>query len=172
MQLIQTVTVGSGGSASIVFSSIPQTFTDLLLVFSLRGTVVDVNNEVRLTINSSGGTDRLLYSFGSAGANSNASGSILRGNTSGGNATSNTFGSGSAYIPNYTSTNAKSVAFDTMSEGTAGNQGMYLNAGLPTSTAAVTQISLDNPSSFIWVQYSSASLYGILKGSSGGVTVS
>lgn len=172
MQLIQTVTVGAGGSSSIEFSSIPQTFTDLLVVFSLRGSIADVNNEIQLFVNSSGGADRLLYSFGSAGNASNSSGSILRGNTSGSSSTSNTFGSGFAYIPNYTLSQTKSVTYDSASEGTAGNQGMYLNAGVPSSTTAITQINLTCPSSGTWSQHSSASLYGIKSGSDGVTTVS
>jgi hypothetical protein len=34
--LIATTTVGSGGAASIDFTGIPQTYTDLFLVSSLR----------------------------------------------------------------------------------------------------------------------------------------
>ena len=34
--LISTITVGSGGAASIDFTSIPQTYTDLLVKISLR----------------------------------------------------------------------------------------------------------------------------------------
>ena len=33
---IETITVGSGGAASVTFSSIPQTFTDLVMKISSR----------------------------------------------------------------------------------------------------------------------------------------
>ena len=48
---IQTVTVGSGGASSIDFTSIPQTYTDLCLVYSARLTTTDTN--WRLKINGS-----------------------------------------------------------------------------------------------------------------------
>ncbi len=41
MVALQTVTVGAGGSASISFSSIPQTYTDLKLVISPRNTAAN-----------------------------------------------------------------------------------------------------------------------------------
>ena len=34
MKALQTVTVGAGGAATVTFSSIPQTYTDLILVVS------------------------------------------------------------------------------------------------------------------------------------------
>ena len=49
-KLIETVTVGSGGAASIEFSSIPQTYTDLKVVYSLRST----NSSVILDIQFNG----------------------------------------------------------------------------------------------------------------------
>jgi len=38
MQLIETVTVGAGGSSLITFSNVPQTGTDLLVTVSGRST--------------------------------------------------------------------------------------------------------------------------------------
>jgi len=43
-KLIQTITVGSGGAASIDFTSIPATYTDLIFYFSTRST--DLQNLV------------------------------------------------------------------------------------------------------------------------------
>ena len=50
---IATVTVGSGGAATIDFSSIPSTYTDLCIKHSLRNGSINVSNAIRLTINGS-----------------------------------------------------------------------------------------------------------------------
>jgi hypothetical protein len=38
-EAIATVEVGSGGAANIEFTSIPATYTDLAIAFSIRGTL-------------------------------------------------------------------------------------------------------------------------------------
>lgn len=170
MKLIETITVGSGGSASIVFNSIPQTFTDLYIVFSLRGTTSANSVEIRLFPNGVGGSDRLLYAFGSGGAGTNTS-SNLRGVTSAATASSNTFGSGGVYLPNYTLTGAKNISMTSLSENNNSVADLYVLGGTSTTTAAVTSFTI-SPVSGNFAQYSSASLYGITKGSDGIVTVS
>ena len=53
--LISTVTVGAGGAASIDFNSIPGTYTDLLLVVSVRSTRPAATNDgLFMSINGSG----------------------------------------------------------------------------------------------------------------------
>jgi len=74
-QLIQTVTVGSGGASSIDFTSIPQNFTDLQIVISARSTLTGTNYEdvgIKFNSSSSGYTERQIYANGStAGSNAN-----------------------------------------------------------------------------------------------------
>ena len=72
---IATVTVGSGGAANITFSSIPQTYTDLLLSLSLRGAASQSFNDNLIKFNSSTAnyTNRYIYGNGaSAFTGSNA----------------------------------------------------------------------------------------------------
>ena len=52
MVAIQTVTVGAGGASSIEFTSIPQTYTDLKVVFSVRD-ATNNNGVVKITFNGS-----------------------------------------------------------------------------------------------------------------------
>jgi hypothetical protein len=52
------------------------------------------------------------------------------------------------------------------------NSDLYVNAGLWNNTAPITSITLGSLNSASFVTNSSATLYGITKGSSGGVTVS
>lgn len=171
MQLIQHQELGSS-QTSITFSSIPQTFTDLYLVFSLRSNNGSGDNEIFLNINGSAGTDTVLYSFGSSGNGSNSSGTQMRLVAAGGTSTANTFGTGHLYIPNYTSSVSKAVQVESASETNATtNIGFYVTAGLPTNTSPVTSIAL-NCVGNSWVQFSSATLYGILRGSDGITTVS
>lgn len=178
MKLIQTVDVGSGGSALISFTSIPQTYTDLVLVENARLSTSGGLTwyDYALRFNGSGaGTgynDRFIYGQGSsvsvASDGSNNDGMVVR--TSGASNTANTFGNVSFYIPNYTSANNKSFTIDQVSENNGGSAIQMLTASLWTNTAAITSIYLFTFSG-VFTQYSSFSLYGITKGS-GGATVS
>ena len=173
---IETVTVGAGGIASIDFNSIPGTYTDLMIVLSGRGTNGSIGAELLVTFNGDTGANyayKFLRGSGSAANSSGASPAYnaYGGYISGDGATANTFGNTLIYIPNYSGATAKSVSTDTVSENNATAAWQLMTASLWTGTSAITSISLTlYAASF--KQYSSASLYGVLKGSSGGVTVS
>ncbi len=164
--LIQpAVVVGSGGAASMAFTSIPSTFTDLILQISARtadtGLVYD---GMKITFNGSatGYSDRLLYGDGSAAASANQSGASTRFHYATTNAaTSSTFGSASIYIPNYTGSNNKSLSSDSVSENNATTAIAALDAGLWSNTSAITSISISSNSGANFVQYSTAYLYGV-----------
>ena len=49
--LIATTTVGSSGAASIVFSGIPQTYTDLKIVTSMRSNYSGIQDDCVLEFN-------------------------------------------------------------------------------------------------------------------------
>ena len=162
---IQTVTVGSGGASSIDFTSIPQTYTDLCVVLSARGTNAGTGaNDGHLTFNSSstGYSSRLLYGTGGATGSASNSGSYMYwvGGAVSGGLTANTFGNSSIYIPNYTSSNYKSVSFDGVNENNGSYGTQLMTAGLWSSTSAITSISLSlDYNNF--AQYSTATLYGV-----------
>ena len=172
MQLIQTVTVGSGGAASIDFTSIPATFTDLYLVVSARTSYGSGTDAMLISFNSNttGFSARLLYGTGSSAASTTIAryvGEIVPGTY-----TANTFGNMSIYVPNYTSASDKTYSADVVTENNATGAFQVITAGLWSNSAAITSISFTTTSAVNFSQYTSASLYGILKGSSGGVTVS
>lgn len=174
LSLISTVTVGAGGAASISFTGIPQTGTDLLIVLSGRGDAAAIQQPIFTRINGTTGTfysERQLYGTGSAAASTNRSaGSEFRYvYMTGSSTTSSTFSNTSIYIPNYTSANNKSVSIESTVENNATGSWQNINAGLWSSTAAITSLSL-LPDAANFVQYSTASLYTITKGS-GGATV-
>jgi hypothetical protein len=163
IQIGSTVTVGSGGQAAIEFTSIPATFTDILVRVSLRMTD-QVATSLTFNNSSSGYSERLLYGNGSSAASASASGSSLGwaylANTTA--HTANTFSNCDIYIPNYAGSTYKSVSSDSVYENNATGAEQYLNAGLWSNTAAITSVKLF-PSSGTFVQYSTASLYGIKK---------
>jgi hypothetical protein len=149
-----SITLGSGGT-------IPQTYTDLLVKISSRGTGSGI--EVYLNSKTPGSeyTEIRLYGTGSA-AGSDTGNSTISITTSGGSNsyTASTFGNAEIYIPNYTSSNNKSVSADGVPENNATGTLMMMTAGLRSNTAAVTSIILQSyEGSF--VQYSTFYLYGI-----------
>jgi hypothetical protein len=76
--------------------------------------------------------------------------------------TANTFSSTEIYIPNYASANYKSYSVDQVDEGNQTTVYSHLIAGLWSNTAPINQITF-TPTSYNFVQYSTATLYGIRK---------
>jgi hypothetical protein len=175
MQLIESYTVPSGGVSSIVFDEIPATFTDLCVLLSGRTTAANVQTNIFLTFNGSTSdfSERLLFGDGSStGSNtgpSTASIRFLYG--SGASSTASTFSNSSIYIPNYTAAANKSVSIDSVTENNATAAFQNITAGLWANTDPITSITFA-PESSNFVQYSSASLFGVLAGSDGIVAVS
>jgi hypothetical protein len=162
MKLIQTQTLGTAQS-SIVFSDIPQTFTDLYALVSSRSDGAFTSSEIDIAFNgsSSNFSGRYLYGSGS-GAGSSATDTTMVGSSSAANNTSNTFGNASIYIPNYTSSNNKSISSDTVGESNATTAYMSIHAVLWSQTAAITSLTLSLDGGVRnFVSGSSVSLYGI-----------
>ena len=166
--LIASSTVGSGGAANIEFTSIPSTYTDLCVKFSIRTDDATAQGYFNVQLNSTDGSCRTLYGTGAV-AGSDNQGSKVYGYANSANMTASTFANCELYVPNYTSSNAKSVSLDSVSETNATAAQLSLVAGLYSSvTSAVTSVkilaansSLVNNKNF--VQYSTAYLYGIVK---------
>lgn len=159
---IATVTVGSGGASSIDFSSIPATYTDLCIKFSLASTSANQNTDgLAIKVNNSTAnlSRRTLYGDGSGAASTNNTNGYI-GFTSGNSAT-NTFGNGEIYIPNYASSNYKSMSADNVSEANQTTAYAFLTAVLWSSTSAINQLTLYYTGGDTFKQYSAATLYGI-----------
>jgi hypothetical protein len=165
-EAIATVTVGSGGAATIEFTSIPGTYTDLVIKLSSRTDRVATNADcfLKFNNNTSNYTVRKLYGAG-GGANTGSQSSPAQGigTSNGSNNTASTFASTEIYIPNYTSSNNKSYSVDAVQESNDASGNIYatLLAGLWSNTSAITSITLYIEESKNWVQYSTATLYGI-----------
>jgi len=158
-ELIASSTVGAGGAASITFSSISASYTDLKILVSTRGDTT--SGVINLSFNgvTSNLSGKTLYGSGSAtGSTSPASTIPVQSNWS--TSTASTFGNAEFYIPNYTSSNYKSVSADAVAENNATEGYDWLTAGLWSNTAAITSITLTSNSSN-FAQYSTAYLYGV-----------
>ena len=156
---IASVTVGSGGAASIDFTSIPSTYTDLCLKISGRSTGTDDQIWIAFNGSTTGFSNKVL--FGSApSAASTSVARFVAYQTPGTGTTANTFGNSEIYIPNYAGSNNKSNSGDAAWEQNATTAYLALNASLWSNSAAITSISL-SPSNTTFAQYSTATLYGI-----------
>lgn len=164
----------TAAQSSITFSQIPQTFTDLLIVFSLRDTTNSITNNMILELNgvTTNATERTLWGNGSSAFTHGDTPIYVEQGANSNNATANTFSNGQIYIPNYAGSTNKSLSIDSVSEnnGTFGAQAIV--AGLWANTAAITAVRLRPNGSVNYVAGSTATLYGITKGSDGVTTVS
>lgn len=164
---IASVTVGAGGASSISFSSIPSNYTDLLLKVSCRSDLTSTNDYGFIQFNGDTANNysyRQLQGDGSTvGSQNGTLNGALALRMSAASATAATFGSNDIYIPNYNSTTAKSVSNDGVSENNATQAVASLQASLwnPGTQTAITSIVI-KPGSGNFVQYSTATLYGIL----------
>lgn len=169
MTKIQQVIVGAGGASSIDFNSIPQTFTDLMILTSIRKS--DAANYYGFAFNGSAANTSSLMFIGTGSITGSFSYSAsnkynIFGYPTSSNDTASTYGSGQIYILDYKSANAKSISLNSVSENNATGAIQQIKTGLWNSSAAVTSISiaavndsLDTSGTF--AAGSSATLYGI-----------
>ncbi len=158
--LIASSTVGSGGAANIDFTSIPSTYTDLILFTSLRCSNTS-SNGVYIDYNGSTSSYSVRYVLGDGSSASSGTISRIVQRMVDSNGTASTFANSSTYIPNYTSSNYKSSSTDTVAESNVTSVLMNLDADLWSNTAAINQITITPASGGNLAQYSTAYLYGI-----------
>ena len=166
MTLISSQVLGSS-VASVTFSSIPQTYTDLKLVSSSRTDGGVSADTIKMQFNSDTTTNYswtylIEDSSGSAGSGRTSSNPyfsqiIIDGSAS----TSNVFGSADIYISNYTLSSTKQlISFSTQENNSATAASIWLNAQYYRGTSPITSITLiANGDNFI--ANSSFYLYGI-----------
>lgn len=168
--LISSATVGAGSAASIEFTSIPQTYTDLVLKISARsdravtldGFYIFINGQ---PANGTGYTaSTYLLGDGSAASTGRTNTEIQIGANPGTSATSNTFSSTEIYFPSYSSTTIKKpVGIFNVTENNATSSWVFVDAGLYyVDNSAITSLLVKSGTASVnLVQYSTAYLYGI-----------
>lgn len=163
--LIASNTLASS-AASVTFSSIPNTYTDLVLKASIRSDQGSVNTDVLVTYNAVGGTSysRVWLQGNGATASSNltanSSSTNVLNSAVGGGATSNTFSNWELYIPSYTVSQNKPYGTFAVGENNATTAYIVAVAGLFRNTNAITEVKLE-PGGGNFVSGSSFFLYGI-----------
>ena len=157
---IATVTVTTATQAAIEFTSIPATYTDLMILLSARSASSDVFGQVNFNNNTSNFSSKRLEGDGSAAGSASRSDDLaqIQANSS---RTANVFGNTSIYIPNYASSTNKSVSINFVEENNSTQSQICSTAFLWSNTAAITSIKLTDGGNY--TQYSSATLYGIKK---------
>jgi hypothetical protein len=167
-EYINSVTVGSGGASEVTFTSIPSTYTDLVVRISGRlsqsGTYDGLNlkfnnttaNSKNVALNGNGSTissTAETSTYGTRYLGINISGS-----------TASTFSNIDVYIPNYAGSTYKSASADTVVSNNGSATYLRFGAYLWSDTSAITSITIFNQDytpSNAFVQYSTARLYGI-----------
>ena len=162
---IASVTVGSGGASTINFTSIPQTYTDLVIKLSARNqTTSETVGSVYFNSDTTDGNYRYRRLLGDGSSASSLSGNFpywfYMSTTAD---TASTFGNSEIHIPNYTGSSQKSISSDGVTENNATSALTVLIAGLWLDTSAITAIQLrpyvQGGGNF--AQHSTATLYGI-----------
>jgi hypothetical protein len=164
IQIGSTVTVGSGGASNIDFTSIPSTYTDLIIKTSTRtnNAAIDIGLIISFNGSTTGYNDKTIYGNGSTVAAAGSSGvaGIFWYYADGDTATANTFASGEIYIPNYASSNLKVITMVSSTENNATSALSLLSGGLWSNTAAINRVTI-TPNGANFKQYTTATLYGI-----------
>ena len=162
---IATVTVGSGGSSSISFSSIPSTFKHLQVRGIMRDTRATNPDSLLLTFNSDSSTNYSYHYLNGDGsivdANAGTSANyIFLSRFAGANQTANAFGAIVIDVLEYANTNIYKTTRSIGGYDANGVGAIKLDSGNWRSTSAITSLTL-TPANTSFVQYSSFALYGI-----------
>lgn len=168
VQIGNTVTVGAGGASTIAFSSIPSTYTDLVIKISARSTIAGTRQEIYWNINSDTSSSnysytRLIgYDSGSTFSSSYSgvwtdAGTAIDAST----ATANTFSNTELYLSSYAASVAKRISGDWVAENNSSSAWIAgISVYLWNNTSAINSISFTTGGGN-FAQYSTASLYGI-----------
>jgi hypothetical protein len=164
---IQTTTVGSGGSSSISFTSIPSTYTHLQVRFLGRSSTNNGGSSVNLyyRLNNDTASNYSQHTLRGDGANAFASGAASQGAMYPGagiadaGSTASVFGAGVLDILDYANTNKNTTARLLNGFDRNGGGQIVLSSGAWYSTTAVNRLDLSTDGN--WVEYSTFALYGI-----------
>ena len=158
----------SSTAASVTFSSIPATYTDLVLRASVRSDRAGENIDIlKLIVNSNTGSvysETILRGLSSSVSSSRTTSATEFANDliNGAASTSDTFASYELYIPSYTvSQNKPMGTFSVQENNSATVARINAIANLFTSTSAVSSLTYSSNTGSNFVSGSSFYLYGI-----------
>jgi len=159
-KLITAITVGAGGASTIDFTSIPSTYTDIVIYLSTRVSDSSIGADINIKFNNTDTLKTIRYLQGNGTSAASGTYNYTSATAAGALSTSNTFASSAIYIPSYANTsNNKSFSIDRGAENNATETYAAILGGLWASTAAIDRLTFVGN----FVQYTSAYLYGISK---------
>lgn len=176
MYLIRQANVSAGGLSEIEFNDIPQIYDDLVLVASLRTNAAGTISVGLLRFNGSSSftySYRSLWATGSsiASYNTNVPDYIAMQYVNGAGSLANTFSNFKIYITNYTKNVEKLTSYESGQEDNSSTAYTVLMANKWDETPPITSLSI-SLSSELFVENSSATLYGIKSGEDGITAIS
>jgi len=156
-------TVLTGTQASITWTSIPQTYTDLKIICSIRtnGSGSWQNIYVRFNGSSTDYYNRYLQGNGSSLGTGTAGGGMI-GDLIQNSQQASTFAIAETYIPQYTtSSNYQPFSGEGIVDINTSTSFQQINSNNWAQNAAITSITVIPNNGDSWVQYSTFYLYGI-----------
>jgi hypothetical protein len=165
---IATVTVGSGGAASISFTSISSTYTHLQIRCLARTNRASAGDQIRLQLNTDTGANYSDHVLSGDGATAVATGAadntfMWLGRATGASSASSIFGVSVIDIVDYADVNKYKTLRSLTGTDRNGSGDASVHSGSWRSTSAITSIQVIFIGTLM-EQYSTFSLYGI-KGS-------
>jgi hypothetical protein len=162
---IGTVTVGSGGQATITFSSIPQTYKHLQLrAFVRTNRTPSVTDPMDITLNSNNSSVyawHALVGSGSSAVAASATSQSLAYISAMGSGSVGNFGATIVDFLDYSNTSKNKTIRALSGSDSNGGGAIYLESNLFQSTTGITRIDLVSQSASTFLQYSQFDLYGI-----------
>jgi hypothetical protein len=171
-QSIATTTVGSGGAATVTFSSIPSIYKNLQIRIAARNTgSFNSGTPVYMQFNSDTATNYSYHriqgyanlSEAATSAGDGVSQSFIRLGYTTGSATASSYSAHIVDILDYANTNKNKTTRNLSGweiNDNSGYRAVGLDSGNWRSTSAITSITI-YPSADNWAQHSSFALYGI-----------
>jgi len=159
----------SSSQATVTFSSISSSYTDLVLRISARTDRASAYDDVLLRINGNSAvsySNTYLRGSGSTAnsARNNISTSLaIVSSADGNNATASTYGSLEIYIPSYTVAQNHPISAFGVQEGNQAAMFLATTAGLARVASAITQIDISPFTGPNFISGSTFYLYGIKK---------
>jgi hypothetical protein len=163
---IATTTVGSGGSATVTFSSIPSTYKHLQLRIMAKTDRALDRDPITVKFNSDSGSNYAEHTLSGNGSSASAgAGSSLTSTTiyraTGNTGATNIFGVIVYDLLDYANTNKYKTGRYLGGYDANGAGDIYLGSTLWRSTSAITTIALTPSIGTNFLQHSSFALYGI-----------
>lgn len=160
---LQTITVPAGGQAILSFTAISSSYTDLLILLSVRTSRSAQHESLLMSFNGDN-TNRSnvrMYVTGSGSLIPTSDSVMYGGQGTSATSTASGFSNSMMYITSYTKADIKPSNEDAFTENNATSALMSLNGNLWSSTAAITSVTLTPENGGTIQEFSTAYLYGI-----------